>query len=305
MNKINDISGVIFLDKPKWLTSNKCLTKIKKLFNIKKAGFIGILDPLATGILPICLGEATKYSNFLSNSDKYYFVEAKLGITTNTFDITGILINYSLLKINIYDIYNVIILFKGKYLQTPSIFSAKKIKGIPAYEYARKNININIKPRIVYIYNIDIINYNNNILTLIVHCSKGTYIRCLINDIGKKLKCGACVNNIRRIQISNYINEYYLIKYNKLKIIKNISKIIFPIDILLNKLYTINLNKLSDIKKFINGNYINNINNINNNTYLKITGGKKKFFLGVGKIYNKYIIPFRLLKNLSYKNILI
>lgn len=201
-----DVHGVLLLDKPQGMTSNDALQKVKRLFNAKKAGHTGALDPLATGMLPICFGEATKFSQYLLDSDKRYRVIAKLGERTDTSDADGQIISTRSVNITQSQIEEALTHFRGDILQVPTMFSALKYQGKPLYEYARQGIVIEREARPITIYDNQFIQYDStkHELTLEIHCSKGTYIRTIIDDLGELLGCGAHVIYLRRLQVSNY-----------------------------------------------------------------------------------------------------
>lgn len=201
-----DVHGVLLLDKPQGMTSNDALQKVKRLFNVKKAGHTGALDPLATGMLPICFGEATKFSQYLLDSDKRYRVIAKLGERTDTSDADGQIISTRSVNITQSQIDEALTHFRGDILQVPTMFSALKYQGKPLYEYARQGIVIEREARPITIYDNQFIQYDStkHELTLEIHCSKGTYIRTIIDDLGELLGCGAHVIYLRRLQVSNY-----------------------------------------------------------------------------------------------------
>lgn len=201
-----DVHGVLLLDKPQGMTSNDALQKVKRLFNAKKAGHTGALDPLATGMLPICFGEATKFSQYLLDSDKRYRVIAKLGERTDTSDADGQIISTRSVNITQSQIDEALTHFRGDILQVPTMFSALKYQGKPLYEYGRQGIVIEREARPITIYDNQFIQYDStkHELTLEIHCSKGTYIRTIIDDLGELLGCGAHVIYLRRLQVSNY-----------------------------------------------------------------------------------------------------
>lgn len=199
-----DIHGVFLLDKPQGASSNEVLQKVKRLFHANKAGHTGALDPLATGMLPICLGEATKFSQFLLDSDKRYIVTAKLGERTDTSDAEGEVVQCRDILVTENDIIAALTLFRGDILQVPTMFSALKHNGKPLYEYARAGISVERDARPITIFELKFISYQAPFLTLEVHCSKGTYIRTLIDDLGEKLGCGAHVTVLRRLAVANY-----------------------------------------------------------------------------------------------------
>ena len=198
--KGRDIDGVFVLDKSSGTSSNSALQQVKRLFGANKAGHTGSLDPLASGLLPICLGQSTKVAQFLLDDDKRYFVRGKLGEVSDTGDSDGKISQYgSTSSIDETTIKDSLKKFVGVISQVPPMFSALKKNGTPLYKLARKGIEVERNPREVKIYEIQLISLETNILTLEVSCSKGTYIRTLIEDIGKDLNCGAHVIELRRI----------------------------------------------------------------------------------------------------------
>lgn len=202
--KGRDVHGVFLLDKPKGMSSNDIMQKIKRLFQANKAGHTGALDPLATGMLPICLGEATKFSQFLLDSDKRYFVTAKLGERTDTSDAEGQVVETREVNVLEADILAALPQFRGDILQVPTMFSALKHNGKPLYEYARQGITVEREARPITIFELKFIEYNAPYLSLEVHCSKGTYIRTLVDDLGEVLGCGAHVAVLRRLAVADY-----------------------------------------------------------------------------------------------------
>ena len=199
------IHGIILLDK--WLdaSSNAALQHIKRLFNAKKAGHTGSLDPLATGMLPICFGRATKFCQFLLDADKSYQVTIALGMTTTTGDAEGdTLLERPVPTMSVNDWENILASFRGPIMQVPSMYSALKHKGKPLYEYARKGIDIPRPARPVHIHALNYVSHDAKTAQLKAHCSKGTYIRTLAEDIGKALGCGAHVTKLRRDSVGPY-----------------------------------------------------------------------------------------------------
>lgn len=199
-----DVHGVFLLDKPQGMSSNDIMQKVKRLFQANKAGHTGALDPLATGMLPICLGEATKFSQFLLDADKRYLVTAKLGERTDTSDAEGQVMETRTVNVNLTEILTALPHFRGDLMQVPTMFSALKHQGKPLYEYARAGITVEREARPITIFDLKFIEYNAPFLTLEVHCSKGTYIRTLVDDLGEYLGCGAHVTMLRRTAVSDY-----------------------------------------------------------------------------------------------------
>ena len=205
-----DIHGVFLLDKPQGMSSNDIMQKVKRIFQANKAGHTGALDPLATGMLPICLGEATKFSQFLLDADKRYLVTAKLGERTDTSDAEGQIVETRDVKVKTPEILTALEQFRGDILQVPTMFSALKYNGKPLYEYARQGITVEREARPITIFELNFIEYNAPYLTLEVHCSKGTYIRTLVDDLGEALGCGAHVTMLRRTAVADYPTEKML-----------------------------------------------------------------------------------------------
>ncbi|GFN46108.1 tRNA pseudouridine(55) synthase TruB [Candidatus Regiella insecticola] len=205
-----DINGILLLDKPPGFSSNDVLQKIKRLFGANRAGHTGALDPLATGMLPICLGEATKFSQFLLNADKHYHVIARLGQRTDTSDAAGKLLDEKEIKFTQAQLDNVLESLRGESLQIPSMYSALKYQGRPLYDYARRGIEVERETRAISIFDLQFIRWQGHDLELQIHCSKGTYIRTLIDDLGELLGCGAHVSQLRRLQVATYPPERML-----------------------------------------------------------------------------------------------
>ena len=199
-HQVRDISGVVLLDKASGSSSNHALQQVKRLFNASKAGHTGSLDPLASGLLPICLGQATKVAKFLLDEDKRYFVRAKLGQATSTADAEGKITSFSSTQgIDESSIRDILSDFIGDINQVPPMYSALKRNGTPLYKLARKGIEIERDSRPVTVHEINFLNLEDAVLNLEVFCSKGTYIRTLVEDIGKSLGCGGHVVELRRI----------------------------------------------------------------------------------------------------------
>lgn len=199
------IDGILLLDKPVGISSNHALQKIKHLFQAKKAGHTGTLDVLASGLLIICFGKATKLANILLNANKSYYVEAKLGIRTETCDAEGEIVEVKPTNhITKESLDKVLHSFRGEILQTPSMYSALKHNGTPLYKLARQGIVVPREPRRINIFQLDLLKWHQDSLELNVTCSKGTYIRNLIDDIGQALGCGAYVTALRRLSIGKF-----------------------------------------------------------------------------------------------------
>ena len=195
------VDGVLLLDKPVGLTSNDALQKARRLYSAAKGGHTGTLDPLATGLLPLCFGEATKFSADLLDADKTYEAILKLGVTTDSGDAEGEIIATAAVDVEKNDIFSVLPQFTGDIRQIPPMYSALKREGRPLYELARQGIEVERAPRAVTIHAIDCLDFAGDTVTLRVACSKGTYIRVLAADIGQALGCGAHLVALRRIAV--------------------------------------------------------------------------------------------------------
>ena len=198
------LDGVLLFDKPLELSSNIALQKVRRLFQAEKAGHTGTLDPLATGLLPICFGEATKFSVALLDADKTYRALVRLGQTTTTADAEGEIIAEHPVECNLADIEAALGKFRGEIQQLPPMHSALKHQGKPLYEYIRKGETIERELRNVVIHELILHSYSGNELDISVRCSKGTYIRTLAEDIGAALGCGAHLIGLRRTAIAHF-----------------------------------------------------------------------------------------------------
>jgi len=199
---------VLLLDKPIGYSSNQALQKIKLLYQAAKAGHTGTLDPLATGLLPLCFGEATKFAHFLTDADKVYIATLKFGITTNTGDAEGEVLSVKDVNFSKMQLEQVCSQFVGVISQIPPMYSALKHEGKAMYEYARAGVEIERAARTITIHNIEINAFDQDVATITVKCSKGTYIRTLAEDIGAQLGCGAHLIGLRRTATANYqINQ--------------------------------------------------------------------------------------------------
>ena len=243
-----DIHGVFLLDKPQGMSSNDIMQKVKRIFQANKAGHTGALDPLATGMLPICLGEATKFSQFLLDADKRYLVTAKLGKRTDTSDAEGQIVETRDVNVKTSEILTALEPFLGDILQVPTMFSALKHNGKPLYEYARQGITVEREARPITIFELNFIEYNAPYLTLEVHCSKGTYIRTLVDDLGEVLGCGAHVTMLRRTAVADYPTEKML-DWHSLQSLAEpqdlslLDALLLPMDTAVAKLPTLTLNE--------------------------------------------------------------
>lgn len=208
-NKGRNVIGIVLLDKPIGVTSNQALQRVKSLFRAQKAGHTGSLDPIATGLLPICLGEATKISQFLLNADKTYLAGLKLGIKTNSGDADGEVLQTRPVNVKSSQLEEVLRKYLGDIEQIPPMHSAIKKNGVPLYKLAHQGVEIEREPRSVTIFDLQLVSFHNDEVQIRVHCSKGTYIRTLADDIGEDLGCGAHINQLRREQVGPFSGNMY------------------------------------------------------------------------------------------------
>ncbi|MDE0732426.1 MAG: tRNA pseudouridine(55) synthase TruB [Gammaproteobacteria bacterium] len=199
--KGRSISGIIVLDKAVGLSSNMALQEVKWLFEANKAGHTGSLDPLATGVLPLCLGEATKVSQFLLNSDKRYRARIKLGIRTDSADSEGqVIAQCDEVNVSREQVEQALQSFKGETQQIPPMHSALKVDGVPLYKLAREGKTISREARSICVYELELTDFQGDEIELEITCSKGTYIRTIADDLGQDLGCGAHIIALRRLQ---------------------------------------------------------------------------------------------------------
>ena len=285
----------LLINKPSGISSNKVLTELKKKLNQKKAGFSGTLDPLASGLLIIFFNKATKLCSYFLDSDKQYEAIATLGKTSSTGDADGIIKDESFIpNISINDLNELEKKFTGKISQIPPMYSALKHHGTPLYKYAREGITIDRKPRNIEIFKIEIKKINDVNLGIKVHCSKGTYIRTLIEQIGEEIGCGAFLKKLVRTQIKD-ISLSKSVDFDKFLDIDSkdeMAKHLINIDILLNNTYSCYVDELHK-KKILNGNKV--LIAENSRSFVKIYD-KSSRFLGVGTINeNSELIPKKIL----------
>ena len=203
-----NIHGILLLDKPAGITSNEALQHVKTLYQARKAGHTGSLDRMATGLLPLCFGEATKFSGYLLAADKTYDVTCRLGIETETGDADGATVReLPVPDLTLARIESVLTRFRGEISQIPPMYSALKHQGKRLYELAYQGIEVEREARAVTIHRLDLVQFNTPFLQLYVRCTKGTYIRTLAGDIGRELGCGASVHQLRRVGAGPFIED--------------------------------------------------------------------------------------------------
>jgi tRNA pseudouridine55 synthase len=245
------VDGVLLLDKPVGFSSNDALIKAKRVLNAKKAGHTGTLDPFATGLLPLCFGEATKFSQDLLEADKTYDTTVHLGQTTDTGDTEGAVIDTRDVNVTLEQIDAVLAQFRGPIKQVPPMYSALKRDGKPLYEYAREGITLEREARDVIIHKLELIAYEAPFLKLSVTCSKGTYIRVLGQDIGEALGCGAHLNALRRTQVGALTTEH-MITLDELVAHAAPLTLLAPVDALLSSFPRVDLTEAL-AKRFLQG----------------------------------------------------
>lgn len=195
------VDGVLLLDKPVGMTSNTALQKVKRLYQAVKAGHTGTLDPFASGLLPICLGEATKFSQTMLDADKVYRATVRLGVRTATGDPEGTVLETRPVRVDEADVRRVLPRFTGEFLQTPPMHSALKVAGRPLYDYARQGVEVERKPRPVVVRRLELLDFRGDVFTLRVESGKGLYVRTLAEDLGEALGCGAHLLGLVRLAV--------------------------------------------------------------------------------------------------------
>ncbi len=288
------VDGVLLLDKPTGMSSNDVLQKVKRIFFAQKAGHTGALDPLATGMLPICLGEATKFSQFLLDSDKRYRVIAKLGERTDTSDSDGEVVETRDVKVDRGQLERCIAKFRGTTDQIPSMYSALKYQGRPLYEYARQGIAVPRESRKITVYSIELLRFEGNEVEMEVHCSKGTYIRTIVDDLGEMLGCGAHVIYLRRTGVAKYPAEQMVTLEQLQQILDHaqakdivpselLDALLLPTDTAVEDLPEANV--LPSMAVYLlHGNPVRAANLPEPGTLVRMTVGEDREFVGVGEV---------------------
>ncbi|EGR0167919.1 tRNA pseudouridine(55) synthase TruB [Vibrio alginolyticus] len=302
------INGVILLDKPTGISSNDALQKVKRIYFAEKAGHTGALDPLATGMLPICLGEATKFSQFLLDSDKRYRVIAKLGERTNTSDSDGEVVETRPVDVTLDKLKACIDQFRGESDQVPSMFSALKYQGKPLYEYARKGIEVPRESRKITVYEIVLHRFEGDEVEMEVHCSKGTYIRTIVDDLGEMLGCGAHVTMLRRTGVAKYPYENMVTLEQLNELLEQahreeraprelLDPLLLPMDTAVEDLPEVNL--VPELADMVQHGQPVQVFGAPTEGSLRLTMGEERLFIGVGemnedgKIAPKRLVVFR------------
>jgi tRNA pseudouridine55 synthase len=245
------VDGVLLIDKPVGFSSNDALMKVKRIVNAKKAGHTGTLDPFATGLLPLCFGEATKFSQDLLEADKTYLATVHLGITTTTGDTEGEVLETRDVSVTSEQVEAALARFRGPILQVPPMYSALKRDGKALYEYAREGVTLEREARPVTIHELELVAIAAPFLTIRVKCSKGTYVRVLGEDIGATLGCGAHLSALRRVQVGSLTTEN-MVTLEALQAHENPLSLLAPVDALLSTFPRVDLTPELE-KRFLNG----------------------------------------------------
>jgi tRNA pseudouridine55 synthase len=237
------VDGVLLLDKPPGITSHAAVRTVRRLFNAGKAGHTGTLDPLATGLLPVCLGEATKFSHFLLESDKTYWASIRLGLTTTTGDLEGEVVERKAVTFTRRSVESALERFVGAIRQVPPMYSAVKHEGQRLYQLARAGQVVERAPREVFVSRLALIAVAGEELTVSVTCSKGTYVRVLAEDIGRALGCGGCLSALRREEVGGFSLDRGAVELGHLESLDLAGRdaLLLPVDALVASLPSVNL----------------------------------------------------------------
>ena len=285
------MDGFLILDKPTGITSAQCVYKLRSVLGIKKIGHCGTLDPLATGLLPISIGEGTKFSNYLTDKDKLYEVVIKFGLETDTGDITGKIVSKSQKSYSLSSLETEVKRIEGFQNQLPPMYSALKVKGKPLYYWARRGVFLSREERKINVSEVTLIEHNNKEAKLRIACSKGTYIRGLAEDLGRRIKCYATVKSLRRLKVGHLHLDSNSCNLHDKK--EEILSKINSCDSMLIDLKKIRIN-LEDAKKVRNGLSIDYNAQLKNKRLVRIYT-ETELFVGLGEILDNKIFPKKLL----------
>ena len=285
------MDGFLILDKPTGITSAECVYKLRSVLGIKKIGHCGTLDPLATGLLPISIGEGTKFSNYLADKDKLYEVVIKFGLETDTGDITGKIVSKSQKSYSLSSLETEVKKIEGFQDQLPPMYSALKVKGKPLYYWARRGVFLSRKERKINVSEVTLIEHNNKEAKLRIACSKGTYIRGLAEDLGRRIKCYATVKSLRRLKVGHLHLDSNSCNLHDKK--EEILSKINSCDSMLIDLKKIRIN-LEDAKKVRNGLSIDYNAQLIDKRLVRIYT-ETELFVGLGEILENKLFPKRLL----------
>ena len=288
------VDGVLLLDKPSGITSHTAMQKVRRLFNAIKAGHTGTLDPLATGLLPICLGEATKFSHLLLEADKTYLATIRLDLTTNTGDLDGVTTARFPVNVSLGKALETLKDFVGETQQTPPMYSALKHAGKPLYKLARAGREVPRIPRRILIRELDLVDLSGNELTVRVSCSKGTYVRVLAEDIGRKLGCGGCLAALRREAVGGFALTSEVVALDQLELLTPAQRdgLLLPADALVKSLPRFDLDA-RETRRLSQGQPVDRTG-ANTEGLARIYGPDREF-LGIAEVTGPgHIVPKRL-----------
>lgn len=303
--KGRDVSGILLLDKPEGLSSNQALQRVRFLFDARKGGHTGSLDPIATGMLPLCLGEATKFSGYLLDSDKRYRVRAKLGIRTDTGDREGEIIDERPVPELAAGQVQALLdeRFSGEIEQLPPMYSALKKNGVPLYKYARRGEEVEREARTVCIHEARVTALAGELLDMEVACSKGTYIRTLVEDLGELLGCGAHVTGLRRVAVGPY-RESGMLTVEQLELAlesggtAELDKFLLPVDSSVEHWPGVSLSAICT--EFVRKGQPVRVPDLPETGPVRLeglSGDNKRFFLGIGEVLGDgRVAPRRLVR---------
>ncbi len=281
------MDGFLILDKPEGITSAECVYKLRSILGTKKIGHCGTLDPLATGLLPISIGEGTKFSNYLTNKDKLYEVGIKFGLETDTGDITGKIVSKSQKSYSLNNLETEVKKTEGYQEQLPPMYSALKVKGKPLYYWVRKGVYLSREERKVNVSEVTLIDHNKKEAKLRIACSKGTYIRGLVEDLGRRMKCYATVKSLRRLKIGHLYLDSHSCNLHDRK--EEILSKVNSCDSMLIDFKKICIN-LEDAKKVRNGLSIDYNAQLENKRLVRIYT-ESELFVGLGVILENKLFP--------------
>jgi len=290
------LDGVLLFDKPLELSSNIALQKVRRLFQAEKAGHTGTLDPLATGLLPICFGEATKFSNALLDADKTYRATVRLGQTTATGDAEGEVLSIHEVHVTQQQLDEVLEKFRGSSQQLPPMYSALKHAGKPLYEYIRDGVTIERELRDIYIHELLLHGFNGESLDISVRCSKGTYIRTLGEDIGAALGCGGHLTALRRTAIAHFDLQsgYTLDQLSDMSEVERMASLL-PVDSLMPDMPKLQLDEVQ-VKRMAQGQRLGLDTGLPDG---KVSLYGPLGFVGVGRLQGRRLAAERLLSNIA------
>ncbi|MEP3351620.1 MAG: tRNA pseudouridine(55) synthase TruB [Marinomonas sp.] len=305
--KWRSVDGIVLLNKPIGLSSNQALQRVRRLYRAAKAGHTGALDPLATGMLPLCLGEATKFSQFLLDADKRYITCIQLGKRTTTGDREGdVLTEEATPTLTDEELDLVLDRFRGEIEQIPPMYSALKHEGKPLYEYARQGIVIERKRRRVTITNLTLVSRTEDTLTLDIQCTKGTYIRTIGEDIGEALGCGAHLHSLHRVSTAGYSPEGMLTLEEFEHIAEQgeaeLDAYLMTMDTAVEHLNRVELQP-EETKEMLFGRSVENLTSFDDESLVRLYDKNTQRFLGLGILKDTIIRPHRLVNTSELTNI--